>query len=108
MINDVYELAREHLQGARDDDNGRSSHLFLHEGPLRQSVIALTARSKLGTHHTPGSASVFVVSGRVRLIAEDGDQDLAHGQISPIPHERHSVEALEDSVVILTSVTEVG
>ena len=45
-----------------------------------------------------------MLHGRIRL---RGSQDVAleAGQLYPVPQERHSVEALEDSVFILTTVT---
>jgi len=104
MINDVYELARTHLEEAKLDGNGRSSHLFLHEGPLRQTVMALTAGSRLSEHVSPGAASLFVVTGRIRLTSAETTLDLAQGQLAAIPYTRHAVEAVEDSTVVLTTV----
>jgi quercetin dioxygenase-like cupin family protein len=104
MINDLHELARTHLDSAKADDNGRSSHLFLHEGPLRQTLIALTAGSKLSEHVTPGAASLFIVTGRIRLASAETILDLTQGHLTPIPHNRHTLEALEDSAVVLTTV----
>ena len=47
----VTETAREQLQAARAADNGRSALLVVHDGPLRQSLIALTAGTALGEHN---------------------------------------------------------
>jgi quercetin dioxygenase-like cupin family protein len=105
VVNDLEELAREHLVAARDNDHGRSSYLYLHDGPLRQMIIVLTAGAILGEHNAPTAASLFVLSGRVRLLAGDGVQELVAGRAVAIPQERHAVEAVEDSAFVLTTVT---
>lgn len=104
-MDDLTALAEQHMSQARADPHGRSAHLFLHDGPLRQSVIALLSGMELDEHNAPPAASWQVLRGRVRLSAASGDQELSTGQIHRITHERHSLRALEDSVVLLTTVT---
>ncbi|OEU97860.1 cupin [Streptomyces qinglanensis] len=104
-MDDVTALATEHLALAREDPHGRSAYLFLHDGPLRQSVIALTEGSSLEEHNTPPASSVHVLRGRIRLTEGSADLDVAAGQIQRVPHLRHGVLALEDSVFVLTAVT---
>ncbi|WP_230423453.1 cupin [Streptomyces radicis] len=99
------ELADAHLALARDNEHGRSAHLFLHDGPLRQSVIALVGGAELEEHNAPPAASLHVLSGRVRLLSEPGDAELVSGQVMRIPQLRHGLMALDDSVIVLTSVT---
>jgi quercetin dioxygenase-like cupin family protein len=41
--------------------------------PLKQTILALRGGEQLADHDTPGVATVQVVQGRVRLVA-DGDQ----------------------------------
>ncbi|MEU4538857.1 cupin [Streptosporangium sp. NPDC023825] len=105
---DVLALAAEHLALARASSHGRSAHTYLNEGTLRQAIIALTAGTVLGDHDAPPAASLHVLSGRVRLIDEDRTVALGAGQTAPIPQRRHSLEADEESVVILTSVVNIG
>lgn len=82
-------LAFQHLEPAREASSGRSAHTVYggHEHLLRQALIALIAGESLEEHDSPGEATVQVLSGRVRLI---------------VPAERHSLEAVEDSAVLLT------
>jgi len=101
---DVLALAKEHLALARESAHGRSAHTYLNEGTLRQAVIALTAGTALGDHDAPPAASLQVLSGRVRIVDEEQSVEVSTGQATPIPQRRHSLEADEDSVVILTSV----
>lgn len=107
-MDNVAMLAREHLRKAADSEHGRSAHLFLHEGPLRQTVIALTAGSALDEHNAPVAASIHVLVGAVRITTPEGGTDVTEGQIEPIPQKRHGLTALEDAAILLTAVTEVA
>ncbi|MBX9245894.1 cupin [Actinotalea ferrariae] len=101
---DLAELTRTHLAAAHESPHGRSAELVLHDGVLRQTVIALTGGSELGEHNAPHAASVFVLAGRVRVTGLDQDE-IAAGQLARLTHERHGVVALEDSAFLLTTVT---
>ncbi|MFH8795535.1 cupin [Streptomyces sp. NPDC017941] len=103
---DLNALVEEHLHGAHADDHGRSARLVVHDGALRQSVIALTSGSALDEHVTPPAASLQVLRGKVRVTTVDGgDHLLAAGELWAVPKERHGLLAVEDSVVLLTAVT---
>ena len=106
---DLSALASEHLAAARTDPHGRSAQLVVHDGELRQTVIALVAGARLGEHASPPAASLQALQGRVR-VEVDGDvqQDVAAGELWELTHERHAVLALEDSVLLLTTVTSVA
>lgn len=98
-------LAREHLELAQNAPSGRSSHTVYggHEHTLRQTLIALAVGRKLGEHENPGEATVYVLQGRVRLSAGDTSWDGAPGHQMIVPDARHTLEALEDAVVLLTT-----
>ncbi|MVO83564.1 cupin [Streptomyces sp. p1417] len=103
---DLTALADDHLNAARADAHGRSARLLVHDGPLRQSVIALTSGSALDDHVTPPAASLQVLRGKVRLTTEAGGEHLlAAGELWAVPKERHGLLAVEDAVVLLTAVT---
>ncbi|MCQ8189596.1 cupin [Streptomyces rugosispiralis] len=104
-MDDLTTLARHHLDQAKADPHGRSAHLFLHDGPLRQSVIAMVSGCELDEHNAPPAASLQVLHGHVRLTGSGDRLDLIAGQVHELPHERHGLRALEDSVVLLTAVT---
>lgn len=109
-MEDLTALAEAHLTLAHQDEHGRSAHLFVHDGPLRQSVIALTAGTVLDEHNAPPAASLHVLHGLVRLEEAEGDgaaYELRSGQLMRVPQARHSVRALHDSVLLLTAVTRV-
>ncbi len=97
-------LAREQLASADRASSGRSAHTVYggHEHVLRQTVIALRAGQKLDEHENPGEATVHVLRGRVRLIAGKDSWEGSNGDLICVPESRHSLEALEDSAVLLT------
>ena len=98
------DLAREHLTIARSAPSGRSAHTVYggHERTLRQTLIAMAAGRRLDEHENPGEATIHVLAGRVRLSAGDSAREGAAGDLLTVPDERHALEALEDSVVLLT------
>ncbi len=97
-------LTQSHLDAARTSDNGRSAELLLHDGPLRQTVIALVAGTQLAEHNSPSAASLQVLVGRLRVTGVEADA-LVAGEIALLTHLRHAVLAEEDSVFLLTTVT---
>ncbi|MER6401776.1 MULTISPECIES: cupin [unclassified Kitasatospora] len=102
---DLEQLAVEHAAKATESPHGRSAHLVVHDGVLRQTVIALTAGTSLDEHNAPAAASIQVLRGRVSLTVAGHLQELSAGQLHPIPQDRHGLLAHVDSVVLLTAVT---
>lgn len=101
---DLIAAAEAAARAAHDADNGRHAEVLVHDGPLRQSLIALRAGTSLGEHNSPPAASIQVLSGRVRITGDDA-VEVGAGRIEAITHHRHGVEALEDAVFLLTTVT---
>ena len=97
-------LADEHLAVARTSASGRSAHTVHggHEHALRQTLIALTAGSGLAEHNSPGEATLQVLCGRVRLTAAGDSVEAEAGGFLVIPPQRHSLDAIDDSAVLLT------
>lgn len=100
----------EHLGKARQSPQGRSAHTLVggHDRVLRQTVIALKGGEGLSDHEAPGEATLLVLHGRVTLGAASGSLELATHELAEIPQERHNLQALEDSVVLLTVAKAVG
>jgi quercetin dioxygenase-like cupin family protein len=101
---DLTQLAREHLEAARVSEHGRSADRILHDGHLRQSIIALVAGTELNEHNSPPAASIQVLQGAVRVTGLD-DAEVSAGELEILTHRRHAVTAIEDSVFLLTTVT---
>ncbi|HEY8480014.1 MAG TPA: cupin domain-containing protein [Spirillospora sp.] len=96
--------ARDHLERAAAGSAGRSADTVYggHEHVLRQTVIALTSGTTLAEHENPGEATIVVLRGRVRLRAGENSWEGISGDLLIVPDERHALEALEDSAVLLT------
>jgi quercetin dioxygenase-like cupin family protein len=97
-------LARHQLEIARGAPSGRSAHTVYggHEHVLRQTLVTLRAGAVLQEHENPGEATLHVLQGRVTLAAGEDTWNGLAGDLIIIPDSRHSVEAVEDSVVLLT------
>lgn len=97
-------IARERLAEAGASSSGRSAETIVggHEKVLRQTLLALRAGSDLTEHENPGEATVHVLRGRVTLSAGQVSWDGRSGDLLVVPAERHSLHALEDSVILLT------
>jgi quercetin dioxygenase-like cupin family protein len=97
-------VAREHLKLAKDTTSGRSASTVFggHEHALRQTLMALVSGTAMAEHESPGDATLLVVVGRIRLSAGDDAWEGRPGDLIAIPPARHTLEALEDSAVLLT------
>lgn len=97
-------IAREHLDRAASSPAGRSATTVYggHEQVLRQTLIALRAGASLTEHDSPGEATLIVLRGRIRLNSGKDSWDGRTGDLLIIPQARHSVDAIEDSVAVLT------
>lgn len=97
-------LGREHLETAHRVDSGRSASTVYggHENVLRQTVIALAAGQEMDDHLNPGEATVLVLSGRICLVAETKKWEGRNLDLIVVPPGVNSVQALEDSVLMLT------
>lgn len=73
---------------------------------LRQTVIALVNGAELTEHKGPEEAHLQVLRGRVELRCGNDSVAGDAGDVIAIPTARHSLEALADSVIILTLITE--
>ncbi len=97
-------LAREQLELAARAAAGRTAHTVYggHEKVLRQTLVAMIAGAELSEHENPGEATVLVLSGHVRLVAGDVSWIGRRDDLIIVPDSRHSLEALEDSAILLT------
>ncbi|MCX4884833.1 cupin domain-containing protein [Streptomyces turgidiscabies] len=97
-------LARQQLELAAAAGGGHTADTVYggHEKVLRQTVIGMTEGASLAEHENPGEATVQVLHGRVRLSAGELSWEGRTGDLLIVPDSRHSLEALEDSAVLLT------
>ncbi|MEO5921520.1 MAG: cupin domain-containing protein [Pseudolysinimonas sp.] len=99
-------LARTELAQAVAASSGRSASTIYggHEHQLKQTVIALRAGESLSEHPNPGEATLQVLAGRVTLRSGEVSWNGSVGDLLIIPDGMHSMDAVEDSAVLLTVV----
>jgi len=97
-------LARQQLAAAVAAPSGRASDTVFggHEKVLRQTVMAFRAGTQLSEHLNPGEATIFVIRGRVRLRAGEESWQGQAGDLLIVPDGLHSLEAEEDSAILMT------
>lgn len=100
----INELTADLLAKAKSAESGRSSvTVYSRTGArLRQTLTALAAGRVMGEHKSPGDASVLCLQGRILVHAGDAEVELGPGDLVAVPPQRHDVEALEPSVLLLT------
>ena len=74
------------------------------DGRFRQIVLNFTAGQGLPAHDNPGSATLQVLRGRVRLTAAGEMWEGIAGDHVAVPDDRHELLAVEDAAVLLTVV----
>lgn len=101
------EVVSQQLAAARAAASGRSTNTIYGGAgrKLRQAVMALATGRGLAEHESPAEATLQVLAGHVRLNAGENSWQGRTGDFLVIPDQRHDLQALEDSVVILTVVT---
>ena len=73
-----------------------------HEKVLRQTVIALCAGRSTDNSENPGEATVHVLTGRIRLTTGSTSWEGLAGDLIIVPVTRSSIQAIEDSALLLT------
>jgi quercetin dioxygenase-like cupin family protein len=103
MVEMTLESVGDHqLDAARNSPNGRAART-LHSGTrLRQTLIALTAGTRLNEHQSPGDATILCLRGSVTLHAGERSVTVPAGSLVDVPPQRHDLVADDDSLVILT------
>lgn len=97
-------LAKQQLTAALAAGSGRAADTVFggHEKVLRQTVMAFSAGTQLSEHQNPGEATLFVLRGCVRLRSGKDSWQGKAGDLLIVPDGLHSLEAEEDSAILMT------
>ncbi|MTD54616.1 hypothetical protein [Amycolatopsis pithecellobii] len=95
-------LAAELLEQARDHHSQRAARTIASSTSMRATVIALAAGAQVAEHDAPAAATLHVLTGRVRVHTDDREWLLDTGELLPLPPQRHGLDAVVDSAVLLT------
>lgn len=91
------------LHGPVPDSQHRSAVTLVKEGGLGVVLTHLHAGGTLAEHAAPGATTLQVLDGHVRVHVGDDTLDVPAARLIAFDARvRHSVEALEDSVLLLT------
>jgi quercetin dioxygenase-like cupin family protein len=103
---DLHAVGDELLIQAAGEHSRRAARTLPHSTDgLRHTMIALLAGAELQEHNSPpGPAVLLVLRGNARLVAGDEVVALRPLQHVAIPPARHSLEADDDTVVLLSVV----
>jgi quercetin dioxygenase-like cupin family protein len=95
----------EQLAIARGLSSGRAAHTIFggHERFLRQTVIALVGGRETSVHRSPGEATLQVLQGQIKVTAGNDTSEAGIGDFVVVPPGTHSVLAIEDSVMLLST-----
>ncbi len=98
------DTAEAHVRRARAAAHGRSAHTVHggHDRALRQTVVALRAGTTLNEHNSTREATLQVLVGRVRLTISTQAAEAVAGDLLTVPTEAHTLDAIEDSALLLT------
>jgi quercetin dioxygenase-like cupin family protein len=101
---DLHAAAEELLAEASGLSSGRSARTMTPGpgSPLKQTLLALTAGQQLQEHVTPGPTTLLGIRGTCVLSHEDGAVSLTDGVWAACPNGPHTLEAISDTVVLLT------
>lgn len=98
----IASVAGELLEQARGQHSRRAAKTLASTTSIRATVIALASGAVVADHDAPSAATLQVIIGRVRLHTADHNWTLEAGELVPVPPQRHGLDALDDSAVLLT------
>ena len=101
-VADLPSLAEETLGEARGQHARRAARTLVAGAAQRATLIALAKGAELTEHAAPPAATLYVITGQVRLYTHDQEWVLRAGHLAHIPPQRHALQALADSAVLLT------
>ena len=105
MLLDLGQVVAE-LHGEAAPGQSRGGITLVKEGGLSLVLTHLHAGGSMHEHAAPGAATVQVLDGRVRMQIGDESLDVEAGRLMAFnAGVRHSVEAIEDSTLLLTLAT---
>src|SRR5215469_2003511 len=104
---ELIEIAREALRLKTKLEAGgadREAVSLVKDYGLNVMLMVLRRGARLHEHHTKGPVTVHVLSGCVSLVASGTPHQIASGAMIALDREvAHSVEALQDSALLLTT-----
>ena len=87
--------------------DGHTARTLIREPTMRIVLVVMRAGGKMAEHRTQDTASIYAISGTVRLVLPTRTVELQAGRLLVIPPGlTHDVEAVGDSAFLLTLARE--
>lgn len=103
VVFDLSVVDRELRQEDAYQRAGHTARTLVRSPDLRVVVLVMKGGARIAEHQAQQSASIHTVSGQLRLHLPDRTVDLPAGQILALaPGLRHDVEAISDTMFVLT------
>ena len=103
VLVDVDAEAKAVLDMARSEATGHAAKTLVKEGPLRLVLLALREGASLHEHEATGPVSLHVLKGSVEIESPGRREALREGRALVFASSvSHSVQALTDSVLLVT------
>lgn len=103
MLLDLAEASRDVLEEARASGAGRAARTLVKDGPLRMTIVGITAAGSLHEHKAGGPVSIQALTGTARVNVGERSVDLGEKQTLVLGRDiTHSVAADADAVILLT------
>jgi quercetin dioxygenase-like cupin family protein len=91
------------LESRKPWPKGLTSKTLLKTVDLRIVLIAMESAAKMEEHHSDGRISIHALSGTIRVHVQQQEAILRAGDLISLDRSiKHDVEAMEDSVFLLT------
>ena len=83
--------------------NDRHGNSLVKGDGINVALLILKKGAKMQEHHTRAPITVNVIEGRINFVAKGKTQPLTPGMIAALDRAiEHSIEALEESAIVLT------
>jgi quercetin dioxygenase-like cupin family protein len=103
MLLDLAEASSDVLEEARASGAGRAARTLVKDGPLRMTIVGISASGSLHEHKAGGPVSIQALTGTARVNVGDRSVDLGERQTLVLGRDiTHSVTAAGEAVILLT------
>ena len=97
------EMEHLHREHSWQRGAGRSSRTLVKQPDFRVVLVAMKKATEIKEHRAAGRISIHTIAGHLRIKAQDQIVDIPAGHLLALDHGiGHDVEALADSVFLLT------
>jgi quercetin dioxygenase-like cupin family protein len=103
VVFDLADIERALREEDNYERNGHAARTLIRMPDLRVVLMVMRAEGRLASHHADETASIYVLSGQLRLHLPNREVSLSAGKLLVLqPGLTHDVDATTDSAFMLT------